>query len=324
MTATLHDRVTDQARLLVRLIERLNAEHVALSEEETALVERLLDGLEGLHHATLRIGATATDEPRTLATIDAKRHDYQALVERFRARVSEATPSGSIVAVVSRGDPALVELAGRTGWHFPQNYLGVWAGYHPATGRDALEQVLELVGKGARYLAIPAPSRWWLDFYTELRDHLACRAREILSDDDGALYELAAVVDQPLDAATRQYHLQIGQFIDFAEALLPPSARLLVISRGDDAFLATRFVRATHFPSSGGVYAGHPADSEQAIAMLAADIAAGADHLAIPAPLRWWTAAYPAFSEHLWHAHRCVADQAEVAQIFQLTPSTTG
>ena len=125
-------------------------------------------------------------------------------------------------------------------------------------------------------------------------------------------------------AAARRYDQQVGQFLELAGALLPAGARLLVVSRGDDALLAIRHVQASHFPSVDGVYGGHPEDSDAAITMLAAATAAGADYLGIPAPLRWWTAAYPAFSDHLRQAHRSVADHAEVGLIFQLTATTTG
>jgi hypothetical protein len=77
-----------------------------------------------------------------------------------------------VVAVVSRGDPELVELDGRTGWHFPQADDGTYAGFHPANGTEALRHLREVVGRGATHFVVPATSGWWLDYYAELAAHL--------------------------------------------------------------------------------------------------------------------------------------------------------
>jgi hypothetical protein len=77
-------------------------------------------------------------------------------------------------------------------------------------------------------------------------------------------------------------------------------ARLLVISRGDDALFAPGFVSA-HFPqAAGGAYAGHyPADGASAIAHLEDCIAGGAEFLVIPATSFWWLDHYEGLAHHL-------------------------
>jgi hypothetical protein len=46
--------------------------------------------------------------------------------------------------------------------------------------------------KGAQFLLIPAYSFWWLDHYSEFRQHLDGRYCRILADQDCVIYRLAA------------------------------------------------------------------------------------------------------------------------------------
>ena len=95
--------------------------------------------------------------------------------------------------VVSRGDERLVDFEQRVGWHFPQAEGGVYAGHHPADSRAAIEHLRELCARGADHLVIPATSAWWLEHYTELRDHLEQRHVELAADPDSCvIYQLRA------------------------------------------------------------------------------------------------------------------------------------
>ena len=114
---------------------------------------------------------------------------YRAVVERIRALVGEHVPVTAAVAVVSKGDPALVDLDGRPGVHVPDDGSGDWAGFHPADGPAAVEAVDRAVARGARFLVLPRPQRWWLDTYGELREHLATRFRTVADDPAGLIYE---------------------------------------------------------------------------------------------------------------------------------------
>jgi hypothetical protein len=42
----------------------------------------------------------------------------------------------------------------------------------PPDGRTAIDELERLRGDGAQYIAFMSPSFWWLEFYSELRDHL--------------------------------------------------------------------------------------------------------------------------------------------------------
>lgn len=105
--------------------------------------------------------------------------DYDAAIGHARDAIVCGTPPGSTVAVVSRGDEEAVRLDGRTGWHFPLDEDGDYAGYHPATGTEAVELLEAVRSRGAGYFAIPAPSAWWLGHYRDLRAHLEARYRVI-------------------------------------------------------------------------------------------------------------------------------------------------
>lgn len=116
-----------------------------------------------------------------------------SLVERMRTLVSSAAPEGSTVAVISRGDPRLLDLDGRAAWHLPQVDGGTYAGHHPPDGTDALGHLARLRDRGADHLAVPASSLWWLTWYDELREHLRTSATLVAFHEEvGAVYRLHA------------------------------------------------------------------------------------------------------------------------------------
>jgi hypothetical protein len=57
-------------------------------------------------------------------------------------------------------------------WHFPQTEDGVYAGHHPADSAEAIAHLESLRAKGAGYLLIPKPAFWWLEYYSQFKDHL--------------------------------------------------------------------------------------------------------------------------------------------------------
>src|SRR6266478_3798255 len=63
---------------------------------------------------------------------------YQEMVRRIRKLVHKHVPSGCTLLVASRGDPALLKFSRRTGWHFPRNAAGKYAGYYPASSTSAI------------------------------------------------------------------------------------------------------------------------------------------------------------------------------------------
>jgi glycosyltransferase involved in cell wall biosynthesis len=104
---------------------------------------------------------------------------YQRLLCQIEDVVREALPADATVAVISRGDPDLLRLAGRTGWHFPQTDEGVYAGHNPANSAAAIAHLEAVRARGARYLLFPSTAFWWLEHYAELGKYLEGRYRTV-------------------------------------------------------------------------------------------------------------------------------------------------
>lgn len=163
---------------------------------------------------------------------------YDQLRARVLRTVAEATPEGATVAVVSKGDPALVELEGRTGWHFPRDADGGYAGFHPRTSDDAVGYVEELRGAGARFLCLPATAFWWLDHYQGLAAWLASHCQEVVSDPGTCvLYDLA-LPPGALPAAVQAEHSPAGAARTLLDSLLPDRALVLVAGPSADGLAA--------------------------------------------------------------------------------------
>jgi hypothetical protein len=136
---------------------------------------------------------------RSLAAVGAEEQRLRAQLERIRERadstrelrsaIRRTTPAGAVVAVVSRGDAALLELAHRTGWHFPQAQGGEYAGFHPATSEDAIEQLDRARRRGAQFLAFPRTSLWWLEHYEDFARHLHAHHR-LVANGKTMIFEL--------------------------------------------------------------------------------------------------------------------------------------
>ena len=149
-------------------------------------------GPEPVHARMHEIFGGALKRPRRNPRIAASKPDTRTQsIEAVRRAVTTATPTGSAVLVVSRGDPELVRLAERTGRHFPSTADGRYAGFHPADSRAALQE-LERRLDDAQYLLIPASSFWWLDYYREFADVLNTRYERIWSDADCVIFRLSA------------------------------------------------------------------------------------------------------------------------------------
>jgi len=105
-----------------------------------------------------------------------------------------AVPPGAVVAVVSKGDDRLLEAvaaAGGRGEHFPQATEGQYAGHHPADGTEAVARLEGRRAAGVAFVAVPAPSAWWLDYYASFARHLADRYRLAASAPDvGVIYDV--------------------------------------------------------------------------------------------------------------------------------------
>jgi hypothetical protein len=142
--------------------------------------------------------------------------------------VENATPTEAVVAVVSKGDPRLIEFAERSGRHFPADTEGRYAGYYPRTSEEAIAQLEAVRGEGAEYLCLPATALWWLDHYAGLAAWLGVHCRVVADQRDTCIvYDL---LRSPAEAAAGPTpDRQLRALLD---AVLPEQA--LVFAIGTD------------------------------------------------------------------------------------------
>lgn len=127
------------------------------------------------------------------AGVGPKRPAAKPSVRAVKALVAGCVSKGSKILVVSRGEEALLDLPGIEAQHFPQVADGVYAGHHPGTSAEAIEQLEALQGSGAQYLVVPRSSFWWFDYYSELREYLMRRFRLIgYQPDAGVAFDLGS------------------------------------------------------------------------------------------------------------------------------------
>ena len=117
---------------------------------------------------------------------------YRQTVRRIREIVRETVPAAATVAVMSKGDPELIRFHGRTGWHFPQDRAGIYAGYYPGNGLSAIVQFEALRSRGAQYFLLPDFALWWLEKYPDFARHLDARFEPIVRDEACAIFDLTA------------------------------------------------------------------------------------------------------------------------------------
>jgi glycosyltransferase involved in cell wall biosynthesis len=127
---------------------------------------------------------------------------YVQLILRVREVVESAVPAGGCVLVAARGDDRLLAFEGRSGWHFPRDADGKYAGYYPADSEAAVHHLEELRAQGATHLVLPRTSFWWLTHYQGLQRHLDAVYRSIRSDENVIIYDLAGVSQAPAQAET--------------------------------------------------------------------------------------------------------------------------
>jgi hypothetical protein len=132
----------------------------------------------------VRAGRFKISNSRSIAEAD-------SLNQRIKALAAATLPQAKAVAVISKGDDELVDISGCRARHFPEAADGKYAGFHPADGPEAISHLENARGKGVQFLLIPAASFWWLDYYTEFRQHLDGRYKRIAAGEDCIIYDLA-------------------------------------------------------------------------------------------------------------------------------------
>ena len=145
---------------------------------------------------------------------------YQAMAERLRRVVGGLLPRGAVVAVISKGDEALVRFDGISGRHFPQGDDGGYAGHYPADGDEAVALLERARGLGAQYLLVPATALWWLGHYPRFAAHLETRCDRVFAEAQTChLYSLtegpgggrlAEAGAPPAEIGSRDYRAFVG------------------------------------------------------------------------------------------------------------------
>ena len=110
-----------------------------------------------------------------------------------------------------------------------------------------------------------------------------------------------------------EYAAMVPRICARADAVIREDARVLVVSRGDDALLEIGARKVGHFPQARDQWAGYyPADGADAIVHLEALAADGYDHIVFPATTFWWFEYYEGLASRLlvrgravWHDDDC-------------------
>jgi hypothetical protein len=118
--------------------------------------------------------------------------DYSETVSAVKRVARAQLPRDATVAVVSHGDPALLDMMPRHAVHFPQDDTGAYAGYYPRDDAEAVALVEALRARGTEFLVIPRTEFWWLDYYQGLRLHLQSWSTRIWQSADCDIYRLFA------------------------------------------------------------------------------------------------------------------------------------
>jgi glycosyltransferase involved in cell wall biosynthesis len=168
-------RSEGQREMRAHLLRDMVSRHRATYREGTAdMLVEMDEEIERLEQslARFRLDNNRLRERLEASTADERERLRLEGATAVREIVEEHVPAGAWVAVVSRGDDLLLELGERQGLHFPQTPDGLYLGHHPATGEEAVEALETLRTRGAEFVAIPASSAWWLDYYAAFRKHL--------------------------------------------------------------------------------------------------------------------------------------------------------
>lgn len=166
-------------------LDRILDELHRLRDEVRRDREDLWEAIEGLHDA-LEGEAThgASNDPPSPEA-------YRRMMRRLRRLVSSTVPPGRVVAVVSRGDPHLLDPPDRVTRHYPSDSAGGYLGFYPPDGTPAVAHLEWVRSSGVDYLLFPATAAWWFDAFPHLARHLE-RTAAVVGEGDGVgrLYHL--------------------------------------------------------------------------------------------------------------------------------------
>jgi hypothetical protein len=229
--------------------------------------------------------------------------EYEELCHRIGAVLRDATPEAAVVAVVSKGDPRLVEIEGREGRHFPGDSDGRYAGYYPRTSEEAIASLEDARRTGVEYFCIPATALWWLDHYQALTAWLGARCRVVAEDSETCVvYDLVRV---PGDVPGEERFGAAAQAAALLDSLIPPGATIYAVGFAAEELAGPdRNVTTIEGPAVSGIRGRLEAAEGPTFLLLAADSAAAAGSELIPALVGWT---------------RKVAQRRNLCDIFQVT-----
>ncbi len=212
---------------------------------------------------------------------------------------------------------------------------------------DRQARQAEMFALSAGLAAIASDNRRLAEQRDEIAILLEARNAELTGQIGGLAAELAAMRSREISREevmpqirdqllARQDDIQamvsrLGGTIDYLgmvrrvradmRRLLPPAAKVIVISKGDPDFLDVEGQDARHFPQDErGNYAGHyPPESGEAIAHLEEHRARGGRFLVIPSSASWWLDHYDGLSNHLDTHYQRIWKSAD-CQIYKLDP----
>ncbi len=117
----------------------------------------------------------------------------------------------------------------------------------------------------------------------------------------------------------RQYQELIEEVRTLVLDCLPATAKVAVISRGDDELLRLGKVEAEHFmQGENGVYWGaHPADGEEAVARWKKLGRGGTEYLLVPEPSLWWFDFYKPFERFVRDHFELLVDKPGTCRLYR-------
>lgn len=326
------------SRALAARREAADAARVDDATEHKQQLERLDREIQQGHHTSDALhksfsGLQTCQDELQRAVVDLQKElEARDLRRDIRELVRKEVPRRAVAAVVSNGDPALLEFEGRTGWHFPRQADGAYGGEDPSDSAAAIAHLEQLRRSGAGFLVFPSTAFSWLEHYGGFRDHLDDRYRRLWADERCIIYALAERRRLPLRRRSpaaqaalpagdegrsryEQYRRLVDQIRAVVCAVVPRDASVAVVSKGDQALLELDGREGWHFPRrADGVYAGHyPRNGTAAIDQLEELRQSGADFLVFPGTAFWWLEHYGDFRDHLearyrrvWADERCI------------------
>jgi len=116
-------------------------------------------------------------------------------IAMLRRATRDVVPTGTRVAVISKGDDRLIDIHGLEASHLQADAAGNYLGYHPANCEEAVAYLDEARAKGNAYLIVPKSALWWFSYYTSFRAVLDERYRLVARGTSCAIYRLSSSSD---------------------------------------------------------------------------------------------------------------------------------